>query len=303
MKAIRIHRYGGPEVLELDTVAERRPAAGEVLVRISAASINPFDVKQRAGVYEAFYPLKLPAILGVDFAGTVVELGPGVQGWKKGDRVFAIGSETHAELGIARAASLARIPEGLDAIEAAALPVVLTTGSALVTKGVGIRAGQTLLVTGATGNVGRAAVFAAKELGARVIAGVRRKYLGAAESLGADEIVVTDDEAALTEAPMVDAVADVVGGPLGARLLGKIKAGGVFASVVGEPGNREAYPGLKVVSVVVEPDARVLSSLAHSVRAGKLEMPAILTLPLEDAAKGHALVEAGSAGKVVLVNE
>ena len=169
MKAIVVHQYGGPEVLKFEDYPDPVPGAGEVLVRVAAASVNPIDYKRRAGLTKDFYPLQFPGLIGVDIAGTVFKLGPGVKGFSVGDQVFAMADNTYAELCVVKAAVLAKVPKGLDLIQAAALPLVTVTGNQLL-QATGIKAGQTVLVVGAAGNVGRSAVFTAKALGVTVIA-------------------------------------------------------------------------------------------------------------------------------------
>ena len=150
MKAIVVREYGGPEVLRLEDVPKPVPAAGEVLVKVAAASINPFDFKRRNGSVRAYAPITFPGILGIDVSGTVEAPGPGVKNFSVGDRVFAMADKTHAEFCVVKAEILAKIPEGLDLIEAAALPLVLITGSQLA-NGTEVGPGQTVLVTGRWG--------------------------------------------------------------------------------------------------------------------------------------------------------
>ena len=131
MKAIVVHQYGGPEVLKFEEVPDPVAGPGEVLVRVAAASVNPIDYKRRAGLTKYFYPINFPGLMGVDLSGTVAKLGPGVEGFTAGDRVFAMADNTYAELCVVKAAMLAKVPKGLDLIEAAALPLVTTTGNQL----------------------------------------------------------------------------------------------------------------------------------------------------------------------------
>ena len=161
MKAIVVHQYGGPEVLKFEEYPDPVPGQGEVLVRVAAASVNPIDYKRRAGLTKDSYPIKFPGLIGVDVAGTVVKVGPGVEGFSVGDQVFAMADNTYAELCVTNAAVLAKVPEGLDLIQAAALPLVTVTGNQL-SAATGIKAGQTVMVVGAVGNVGRSAVITAK---------------------------------------------------------------------------------------------------------------------------------------------
>jgi NADPH:quinone reductase-like Zn-dependent oxidoreductase len=301
MKAIVTRQYGGPEVLEFEDYPDPVAGAGEVLVRVAAASVNPIDILMRSGAAKDFAPIKFPGVIGVDISGTVWATGPGVEGFSIGDKVFAMADHTYAELCAVKAASLAKIPQGLDLVAAAALPLATTTGSQSITEGTGIRAGQTVLISGASGNVGRSAVFAAKSRGAMVIAAVKRSQLQAAALIGADQVIATDDENAMARLPMVDAVADTVGGNLALVLLGKIKKGGVFASLVGAPENTREFPSIKIVSVFSHADPKTLLFMADAVMKGRLSIPISAKLPMKDASKAHALVAKGNAGKVLLV--
>jgi len=167
--------------------------------------------------------------------------------------------------------------------------------------GTGIQSGQTVLVTGAAGNVGRSAVFTAKERGAKVIAGVLKTQIQKAASIGADQVVATDDDSVLANLRSLDAVADTVNGATAQKLLSKVKKGGVFASVLGAPQNAKDYPDIKVVPVYAQPDPKTLAHMAQAVKEGRLVIPIGMKLPLKDAAKGHAAVAKGGAGKVLLV--
>jgi NADPH:quinone reductase-like Zn-dependent oxidoreductase len=300
MKAIVVHEYGGPEVLKFEEYPDPVPGPGEVLVRVAAASVNPIDYKRRAGLTKDFYPLQFPGLIGVDVAGTVVRLGSGVEAFTVGNRVFAMADNTYAELCVVKADALADIPEGLDLIEAAALPLVTTTGNQLIAA-TGIKAGQTVLVTGAAGNVGRSAVFTAKQRGAIVIAAVLKRQMDQAKTVGADQLVATDDESAIENLPMLDVVADAVDGKTAETMIGKVKPGGVFASVLGAPRNAEKYPTVKVVPVYATPDARTLQFMAEAVRDGKLVIPISRKMPLREAAQAQAAAEKGGIGKILLV--
>jgi NADPH:quinone reductase-like Zn-dependent oxidoreductase len=300
MKAIVVHEYGGPEVLKFEEYPDPVPGPGEVLVRVAAASVNPIDYKRRAGLTKDFYPIKFPGLIGVDIAGTVVKLGPGVEGFSVGDQVFAMADNTYAELCVVKAAVLAKVPQGLDLIQAAALPLVTTTGNQLLLA-TGIKAGQTVMVIGAVGNVGRSAVFTAQERGATVIAGVLKRQMEEAKTVGADQVVPTDDAAAIANLPPLDAVADTVGGGIAEKLMAKVKPGGVYASVVGAPRNAAQYPSVKVVPVFSKFDRKTLELTAEAVRDGKLVIPISQKLPLSEAAEAQEAAEKGGIGKILLV--
>jgi NADPH:quinone reductase-like Zn-dependent oxidoreductase len=244
--------------------------------------------------------MQFPSLIGVDMSGTVVKVGPGVEAFSDGNRVFAMADNTYAELCVVKAEVLADIPEGLDLVQAAALPLVTMTGNQLASA-MGVIAGQTVLVAGAVGNVGRSAVFTAKYLGATVIAGILKKQMDEAKTIGADRFVATDDDDAIANLPSLDAVADTVGGRTAEKLIAKVRPGGMFASVVGGPRNAAEYPSVKVVPVFSHFDRSTLQFMAEAVRDGKLAIPISLKLPLSEAAQAQATAEKGGIGKILLV--
>ncbi|MGA2356517.1 MAG: NADP-dependent oxidoreductase [Terriglobales bacterium] len=305
MKAVVVHQYGGPEVLKFEDYPDPIAGPGEVLVRVAASSVNPIDYKRRAGLTKDFYPLKFPGLIGVDISGTVVKIGPGVEGFSVGDQVFAMADNTYAELCVVKAAVLAKVPKGLDLIQAAALPLVTVTGNQLLAA-TGIKAGQTVLVVGAAGNVGRSAVFTAKARGAIVIAGILKRQIvdvqsGDAKTVGADQFVATDDDTAIANLSPLDAVADTVGGRTAEKLIAKVKPGGIYASVVDLPQNAAKYPSVKVAHVFSKFDRKTLEFMAEAVRDGKLVIPISQKLPLSEAAEAQAAAEKGGVGKILLV--
>jgi NADPH:quinone reductase-like Zn-dependent oxidoreductase len=300
MKAIVVRKYGGPEVLKFEDYPDPVPGPGEVLVRVAAASVNPIDYKRRAGLTKDYYPIQFPGLIGVDIAGTVVKIGAAVEDFSVGDQVFAMTDNTYAELCVIKADVLAKVPKGLDLIRAAALPLVTVTGNQL-SSATGVGAGQTVMVVGGIGSVGRSAVFTAKERGAAVIAGVLQRQMDEAKTVGADQVVATDDDAAFANLPPLDAVADTVGGRTAEKLIAKVKPGGVFASVVGAPRNAAKYPSVKAVFVFSKFDKKTLEFMAEAVRDGKLAIPISQTLPLSEAAEAQAAAEKGGIGKILLV--
>ncbi len=300
LKAIVVHQYGGPEELKWEEYPDPVPGPGEVLVRVAASSVNPIDLKRRAGLTKDFYPLTFPGLIGIDMSGTVVRLGPGVKDFAVGDQVFAMADNAYAELCAVKEDVLAKVPKGLDLVEAAALPLVTVTGNQLLAA-TDVTAGQTVLVVGAVGNVGRSAVFTAKSRGATVIAGVLQRQIEGARSVGADQFVATDDDAALASLAPLDAVADTVGGKTAEKLIVKVKPGGVYSSVVGTPQNAAEHASVKAVFVFSHFDRKTLEFMAEAVRDGKLVIPIGSKLPLSEAAKAHALAEKGGVGKILLV--
>ena len=300
MKAIVVHQYGGPEVLKFEEYPDPVPGPGEVLVRVAATSVNPLDYKRRAGLMKDSFPILFPGVIGTDIAGTVIKIGPGVEGFSVGDKVFSMADNTYAELCVVKAAILAKVPQGLDLIQAAALPLVTTTGNQLLSA-TGIKAGQTVLIVGAAGNVGRSAVFTAKQRGATVVAGVLKKQKNDVQTVGADQVVATDDDNEIASLSLLDAVADTVGGRAAEKLIAKVKPGGVYSSVVATPQNAGQYPSVKVVFVFSKFDRKTLEFMAEAVRDGKLIIPISQKLTLRDAAEAQAEAEKGAVGKILLV--
>jgi NADPH:quinone reductase-like Zn-dependent oxidoreductase len=301
MKAVVIRAYGGPEELKCEERPDPVPGPGEVLVRVAATSVNPFDWKVRSGALKDIFALTFPAILGFDVAGIVEAVGPGVQSFAPGDSVFGQATQAYASLCVVKAADLARIPNQIDVIESAALPTVTTTGAQLAELATRGRQRGTVLVTGAVGNVGRSAVFTAKQSGWSVIAGVRNKQMQEAKATGADRVIVLDDQASLKSLEAVDAIADTISGSIADQLIGKVKNGGVFASVLAPPSNAAAHPDVRVETMQVNPAPATLVRMAEAVRTGKLVIPLGQRYPLSDASKAHSVAEKGAAGKLLLL--
>lgn len=299
MKAALLPAYGDANAFEVKDAPEPQPKAGEIKVRLVAASLNPIDWKVRSGSYKQFMTLELPAILGRDAAGEVVQLGEGVTAFKAGDKVLGFVSNAYAEFVAAPVEAWAKAPAGLDLASSAVIPLVALTGAQLATGGVNAKSGETVLVIGANGGVGRAAVFVLKKLGAKVIAGVRRKQLAEAESIHADSVVALDDADAVAQLPQLDALADTVGGATTQKLLGKLKAGGRIGSVVGEPAGAKDR-GFTVQAIFTKPDPKALAELAQAVADGKLLLPVARSFPLAQVSDAHRLAEAGGVGKVLL---
>ena len=301
MKAVVLHEYGGPSNLKYEDFPDPKPGPGEVLIRVAATSVNPVDYKMRSGEAKSLFPVTFPGILGRDVSGIVRELGEGVTGFDLAQKVMALGHATYAELTVVKATDLTLVPEGLDLVAAAALPLVTLTGEQLITRGTQIKQGETVLISGALGSVGRSAVFAAKQAGAKVIAGVKKSQLKAAQELGADMTVALDDKDAMAKVGFMDAVADIVGHDTADMLLAKVKPGGVFASVLGPPAAAALHPTVRIVPVMAVPDPAKLAEMAADVVAGRLKIPIDRMLPLAEAADGQIAAEKGGIGKVLLL--
>ncbi len=300
MKAVKLYGYGGVDQLRYEDTPTPQPGPGEVLVRVKATSINPVDWKIREGYMKEQMPLQFPAILGRDVAGVVEAVGAGVDSFKPGDKVMGFVNESYAEYLVAKASVLSPVPAGLDLEEAGAIPLVVTTGAQLMERGVEPRPGQTVLVTGAAGNVGRTAVFVAKQHDVRVLAGVRREQKEEAEQLGADGVVALDDEGELASLPQVDAVADTVNGDLMQKLMGKIRKSGVLGTVLGKPDGADKFD-IRVNAIFAQPDPNRLYRLAEDIAAGRFKIPVGKKFPLSQAAEAQKAAEEGGLGKVLLI--
>lgn len=303
MKAIVLEEFGGPDKLLYKTdVPDPEINEDEVLIATAATSVNPVDWKVRESAEMAgMMGVSLPAILGRDVSGIVQRIGSRVSGVAVGDRVMAYTGNTYASLVKLPAAEVTHIPEGLDTVDAAALPLVAMTGDQLIREACKVQPGQTVLVSGATGSVGRCAVHSAKTLGAKVIAGVRKKHVEEANALGVEGVVALDDEDALKDLGQFDAVADTVGGETATALLKNVREGGVFGSLVGPVKDSELHPDVRVAMMQAHPDPQRLKELADDLRDGKFALPIATRFSLEEAGKAQTFAEKGANGKVLLL--
>jgi NADPH:quinone reductase-like Zn-dependent oxidoreductase len=264
--------------------------------------VNPIDWKIRSGARQKDFPMTLPAILGKDLSGLVRAVGSNIRHFKPGDRVLGMADATYAQFVSVPGDVLTHLPDGLDLIDAAAIPLVSLTGDQLVRLATRAVSGQTILVSGALGCVGRASVHIAKKLGARVIAGVRGRQLAEAAKLGVADVLAIDDDAAIEALEAVDGVADTVGGETAAKLFGRVKSGGRFGYASVFPADASARnPTVEVTRVFARPDASKIREFADDIRDGKFSLPIRQRLPLRDAATAHQLMQSGGAGKIVLL--
>ncbi|HEY0794317.1 MAG TPA: NADP-dependent oxidoreductase [Acidisarcina sp.] len=300
MKAVMLYEYGGPEKLRYEDTDIPECSDAEVLVRMHATSINPIDYKLRSGAAKARMPIDFPAILGRDLSGEIVATGASVTGFPKGMRVMALANRTYAEYTVAKADVLSPIPEGLDFVKAAAVPLISITGSQLIECAIKIRAGQTVLVTGALGSVGRSAVHVARQHQARVLAGVRTAQKDEAAKLPVDGVVDLDSEEEIARLRDLDAIADTVGGATIERLFKALRSGGVLGSVLGEPKGAREHD-IRVEAFMAQSDASRLYQLADDIARGEFSIPIARVMKLEEIQEAHRLAESGGAGgKIVL---
>jgi len=306
MNAVRIHAFGDADQLVYESAPRPVPQAGEVLIRVRAAGVNPVDWKTREGKGVAGYMKDLPAILGWDVAGTVDALGPGVDAFRLGESVYGMirfpnPGNAYAEYVTAPVSDIARMPVSLDYAQAAALPLAaLTAWQAFFTAG-GLQAGQRVLVHAAAGGVGHLAVQLAKWKGASVVGTASARNADFVRSLGAE---FYDYAAAPFEKQLsgFDLVLDTVGGDTAQRSYSVLEPGGIVVSILGGAKEEEARKhGMRAASILVKTSGSELAEIATLVSKGALrpEVQAILDLP--EASKAHDLVKAGHVrGKVVL---
>ncbi|PWK71533.1 NADP-dependent oxidoreductase [Aminobacter sp. AP02] len=306
MRAITQNTVGGSEVLRIGEQPAPQPKAGEVLIRVKAAGVNPVDAAVRGG----FYPLlgEPPFVLGWDVSGTVEAVGTGANGFAVGDEVFGMprfpaAASAYADLTVAPAAELAHKPNGLDHVEAGALPLAgLTAWQGLVTAG-HIKAGDRVLVQAAAGGVGHLAVQIAKAKGAHVIATASPSKVDFVRSLGADEVIDYTKDDFVEKAGMVDLVFEALGGDHPEKSLKVLKQGGTLVVLLGvteKAAAEAAGRGIRIERISVRPDRAGLEELAKLIEAGKLKVHVAKRFPLAEAAAAHDFLASKPAGKVVL---
>src|ERR1700722_10362031 len=238
MKAIRIHQYGGTEVLAHVEMQRPAPGANEVLIKVKAASVNPVDWKIRDGHMKDFLPLTLPATLGSDVSGTVEEIGTGAARFKRGDEVYAsLGLEGggYAEYAVAKEAIVAEKPSTLDHVQAASVPVAGLTAWQALFEVAQLRAGQKVLIHGAAGGVGNFAVQFAKGKGAYVIGTASSRNQAFLGELGVNKVVDYQKTRFEDVVRNVDVVLDTMGGDTQERSFQTLKKGGILVSIVQPP--------------------------------------------------------------------
>jgi NADPH:quinone reductase-like Zn-dependent oxidoreductase len=306
MRAIRQERFGGPEVLELVEVERPEPIPTEVLVRVHAAGVNPVDWKTRAGrgMLRA-----LPMTVGWDVSGVVEEVGGGVTRFAPGDEVFGMPwfprqAAAYAEYVTAPSRQFARKPARLGHLEAGGLPLAGLTAWQILVDTARVEPGQRVLVTAAGGGVGHLTVQIAKARGAYVIATASSAKHDFLRELGADEVIDYHREDLEATVADLDLAVDLIGGEGSLRWLPALRPGGLLVPVTGGGpaiAAAAAARGARAASLLVEPDARGLESLAALVDAGRLRVEIDTALPLAEAAKAHEISQAGHArGKIVL---
>lgn len=302
MKAVRIHRFGGPEVLRVDDVPDLIPSDGKVLIRVAAASVNPVDYKIRKGGYPKVTEKDLPVTLGRDVAGVIDATGGG---FEAGDEVYAHldwADGGYAELALCAPDGVARKPTSLDMTEAAAVPLAATTAwQGLFDQG-GLKAGERVLIHGASGGVGAFAVQFARIAGAEVIATASAEQIDRVRALGASQVIDHNARAFEDEVHDVDMVFDLIGGETQAKSFRTLQRDGRLISTVQEPDQaKAAEAGVTAKRYMATPNAGQLANLAKLIDTGQVRVTVAKVFDLGEAVEAHRCLEDDHPhGKVVL---
>jgi len=304
MKVIQIETYGDSGVLKLNQAENPQPEENEILIKVAATTVNPFDMKVRSGSMQKMIPLNLPWVPGTDAAGTIEAIGSAVTRLKVGDKVFASTfGGTYAEYVVIKEDQVALIPKNVSLPQAASLAVPIGTSYSFLVEGGELKAGQRILIQGAAGGVGGIMVQMAKALGAYVIGTASGKGVELVRSFGADEVIDYKKQDFTELIKDADLVIDLVGGETQAKSFSVVKKGGKLLSAVMPPSQELAQQyGVTAQFISSAPSHKKLEFGAKLVEEGKIKTQIAKTLKLEDAAEAQDLVSAGGVnGKVVLV--
>jgi NADPH:quinone reductase-like Zn-dependent oxidoreductase len=305
VKAVRVHSFGPPEVISVEDVPEPEPREGEVVVRVKAAGVGPWDAWIRGG--KSVLPQPLPLTLGSDLSGVIHSIGAGVDVLQIGDEVFGVTNErftgAYAEYAVAKAAMIAPKPKSLNHMHAASVPVVAVTAWQMVFELAQLAPGESVLVQGGAGNVGAYAVQLAKRAGAMVITTASAKDLTYARGLGADGVIDYRARQFEEQVKDIDAVLDTVGGETLGRSYGVLKRGGILVSAAARPSKEKAEQhGVRALFFLVEVTTERLRKIAELIDAGGLKTEVGEVLWLNEARQGHEMLEGAPhrRGKIVI---
>jgi len=306
MMAWRVHEFGPPEMMKFEHVSRPEPGPGEVLVRVEAAGVGPWDGWIRAG--KSALPQPLPLTLGSDLSGEIVAAGPGVSELRVGEQVYGVTNPrfigAYAEYAVASAGMVSTKPTSLTHIEAASLPVVAVTAWQALFDHAQLAAGQRVVIHGAAGNVGSYAVQLARQAGIQTIATVSTADVAAVRILGANTVIDYRTQRFEEEVRDADAVIDLVGGETQARSFQVLRRGGKLISAVSNPDQQLAQRyGVEATFFLVDVTSQYLTEIARLVDGGKLRPHVGAVLPLADAREAHLMLERvrpQPKGKIVL---
>ena len=306
MKAVRIHQYGGPEVLKYEEAARPNLLPDDVLIRVHGAGVNPVDWKVREGYLKESVHHSLPLILGWDVSGVVEATGSAVSRFKAGDELYSrpglARDGAYAEYFAVREAEAALKPKSIDHIHAAAIPLAGITAWQTLFEAAKLSSGQRVLIHAAAGGVGTYAVQLAKWKGAYVIGIASARNHDFVRQLGADEVIDYQTKKFKDSARDIDVVLDAIGGDTQQRSWKVLKPGRILVSIVSPPSEELAKArGVRQAFVFIEPNASQLAEMAKLVDSGKLKAVVETVLPLSEARRGQEISQSGHArGKIVL---
>lgn len=307
MKAGRIHRFGPPDVIVIDDVAVPAQGVDEVLVRVRAAGVGPWDGWIRSG--KSVLPQPLPLTLGSDLSGVIIQVGKDVTDFHAGDEVFGVTNPQFtgacAEYAVASAGMLARKPHSLDHVQAASVPVVAVTAWQMLFTHAGLTSGQSVLILGGAGNVGGYAIQFARRKGLRVVATGFSRQLDELRGLGANQVVAVDGGQFEEAVGPVDAVIDTIGGEWQSRSMHVVKPGGIVVSAVSQPDVEDAARrGIRALFILVRVNTAALDEIAQIIDGAGLQPRVGLVLPMAGLIRAHELLEGmhtpRPAGKIVI---
>jgi NADPH:quinone reductase-like Zn-dependent oxidoreductase len=309
MNAVRIHNYGGPEVLKYEDAPRPQPAKGEVLIQVHATSVNPIDWKVRAGYMKDFISHSLPLILGWDVSGVIEEVATNSAAggrFKKGDEVYSLPDHTrngaYAEYIVVRESEVALKPNALHHVRAAAVPLAALTAWQALFDTAQLQPGQRVLIHGAAGGVGHFAVQLAKWKCAHVIGTASAKNHEKLYQLGADELIDYTTQRFENVARNIDVVLDTIGGDTQERSWNVLKKSGILVSLVQAPSENKAKEhGVHGIRLGAQANGRKLAEIAKIIDSGKVAPVIDRILPLSEARRAHELSQSGhTRGKIVL---
>jgi NADPH:quinone reductase-like Zn-dependent oxidoreductase len=307
MNAWRVHEFGPPDAMTFESVPVPAPGPGEVLVKVRAAGVGPWDGWIRAG--RSVLPQPLPLTLGSDLSGDIEVVGTDVSDLRVGDQVYGVTNPrfigAYAEYALASAAMIARKPASLTHVEAASVPVIAVTAWQGLFDQAQLQAGQTVVIHGAAGNVGAYAVQLAHRAGIRIIATAATDDVAFVRELGADRVVDFRTERFEDAAREVDAVLDLVGGETQTRSFPILRHAGRLISAVSQPDRDLARShGVYSTFFLVNVTSQYLREIAERIDSGNLRTRVGAAIPLADARKAHLMLEGGirrpPKGKIVL---
>jgi NADPH:quinone reductase-like Zn-dependent oxidoreductase len=306
MMAWRVHEFGPPDVMKFEAVPRPEAGSGEVLVKVEAAGVGPWDAWIRAG--KSALPQPLPLTLGSDLSGEIAEVGPGVSDLRAGDQVYGVTNPrfigAYAEFAVASAAMISIKPRSLSFIQAASVPVIAVTAWQALFDYAHLEAGQKVVIHGAAGNVGAFAVQLARRAGVRIVATAGSKDVAFVRDLGAETVVDFQTQRFEEHVRDADAVIDLVGGETQTRSFQVLRRGGKLISAVSQPDQRVAQSrGVDAAFFLVNVTTGHLAQIGALLDSGELRTHVGTVLPLADAREAHLMLEhlrPQSKGKIVL---